>query len=286
MRADGTLVDTDVTLNYFEMNGKKYSQAIIRDITERKQAEAALLKTLKDLQETRNMLIQSEKFAAVGKLAAGAAHEINNPMNILSMRMQLMEITDPLTEMQQTSIDICRKQVARVVKIIKGLEVFSRTGQVKQVREDLNGLIKNILDLSSPRLKLENISANLDLDEEIPLANLDKDKIEQVLLILINNAADALAGKDKKILRITTNNIIGDDGEKRARLIVADNGYGIPEDNILRVFDPFFTTKDPDKGTGMGLSIAYRIVHDHGGTISVKNNEWGGASFVVELPVG
>jgi PAS domain S-box-containing protein len=284
LRADGTLVDTDVTLNIFKVNGKKYLQAIIRDITERKKAEENLLKTLKELQESKDMLVQSEKLAAIGRLSAGVAHEILNPVNIISMRLQLLEEEEGISAMLEETIRVCQKQIDRIVKITKDISQFSRSSAERVEVCNLNSIVEQTLYLTAPRLNLEKITTEVHVSPDLPCIAIDKYRIEQVLLNLINNAIDAMEDRDKKVLYVSTQQIVSDEERRWARIMVSDTGKGISDGTISKIFDPFFTTKDMGKGTGLGLFICYGIIRDHQGTITARNNEQGGASFIIDLP--
>jgi two-component system NtrC family sensor kinase len=131
---------------------------------------------------------------------------------------------------------------------------------------------------------LEDVKLGLDLCNDLPCIPVDKFRIEQVILNLLNNAIDAMNGMKQKTLNVTTK--MHTRGEKQViQIIFSDTGVGINSDNLNRIFEPFFTTKDPDKGTGLGLSICFGIIRDHGGTIKAENNEKGGAKFIIELPL-
>ncbi len=244
----------------------------ILDITERKRAE-------KELLASRDMLIRSEKLAAVGQLAAGVAHEILNPINIIDMKLQIMEMDEDLSEKVREGFKTCHEQVKRVTKISSDLNQFARVTE-KNIRPvNLNELIEQVLNLMGPRLKFDDIKKDLQYQPDLPLVPMDKDRIGQVILNLINNAIDAMKSRPERVLRVVTEftdkNVV--------RFSFSDTGTGIPQEILSRIFDPFFTTKEEGKGTGLGLSISYRIIQDHGGRIWVENRKRGGATFIVEL---
>ncbi len=184
-------------------------------------------------------------------------------------------------------LDICMAQIKRIVTIAENLKQFSRIpGKEKTMTlADINDVIAHVLMLYSMQLKIEGIETELQYPLDLPEILMEKEKIEQVISNLISNAMDAMEGREPKVLRITTKREAPAGGHDYLRIMVADTGNGIEDELMSRIFDPFFTTKEPGKGTGLGLSISYGIIQDHGGKIWAENNEWGGASFFVELPV-
>jgi PAS domain S-box-containing protein len=285
-RKDGMVLYADVSGTIVTVGDKQYLMGFFHDITERKRAEENLLKTLEELRESKDMLVQSEKLAAVGYLSAGVAHEILNPINIISMRLQLLEALGDMPDHFFDTLRICQEQIDRIVKITKDLNEFSRIAAAEYFLADLNELIKHIMEMTAPRFKVDKVNASLNLSEDLPAVSIDKSRIEQVLLNLINNAIDAMEGKEKKILSITSSKEETREGKAVIRIAIADNGTGVKDEAINKIFDPFYTTKVVGNGTGLGLSITHGIVQDHKGRIWVENNELGGATFIVELPLG
>ncbi len=253
------------------------------ELSERKRAEEELRNTCQELQETRDMLVQSEKLAAIGRLTAGVAHEILNPVHIISMRLQLLEMKEGLPDEVRHGIDICKNQLHRIIGIIEDLRQFSRSSEKHVTINDLNSIIEHVLALQSPLFKEEGIRTEVHYNSDLPSIPFDKDRILQVIFNIISNAIEAMEGQETKVLRITTNAATSDEF---ARVVISDTGTGIDRDNMSKIFDPFFSTKDRAQGTGLGLYICYRIIKDHGGRIWAENNEWGGASLYIELPVG
>jgi signal transduction histidine kinase len=253
-----------------------------QELVERKRAEEELRDTCQQLQETRNMLVQSEKLAAIGRLTAGFAHEILNPTHIMSMRFQLLEMKEGLSKEIRRDLDVCRNQLNRIIKIIDDLRQFSRISEKHVTMNDLNGIVEHVLALNEPDFKKEDIRIEVTYDTDIPPIPFDKDRILQVIFNLMSNATEAMAGRKTKLLRIATGMLASED---YAQVRISDNGTGIDQDDIHKIFDPFFTTKDRAQGTGLGLYVCYKIVQEHGGRLWAENNEWGGASFFIELPV-
>jgi PAS domain S-box-containing protein len=283
MRKNGTAVWTEVKFSFIRDEDQQLVGilGVTRDITERKQAEEELLNTLKQLRETKDFLIQSEKLAAMGQLSAGVAHEILNPINIISMKIQLMDMTETLTDEAKADLLVCKEQIAKVANITKGMSQFARVSGKQIVPCDLNQLTDHVLTLIAPRLRVENVGTAIQYQPDLPLIQMDKDKMEQVILNVISNALDAMHNKEEKTLRISTEfkgaNVVG--------LVISDNGTGIAPEILNKIFDPFFTTKESGEGTGLGLSISYGIIRDHAGNIWSEGNEWGGTSFFIELPI-
>lgn len=256
----------------------------ILDVTEIKQAEEKLRLMIKELQDSKDMLIQSEKLAAIGTLSAGVAHEVLNPLNIITMRLQMLELTETLSNKSKESYKIIKSQIERISKILRNLSQFSRITEKQMAQGDLKEVIEYVGTLILPRLKLEKIQYDFECEDGIPPLVFDKFRIEQVFLNIVNNAIDAMGKAENKCLRISAS-LQKSDGSERVRLCFSDTGSGIKPENMSRMFEPFFTTKETGKGTGLGLSICYGIIKDHNGRIWAENNENGGSSFFIELPV-
>jgi len=267
----------------FEGGKPLFSRGIFRDISERKKAEKKLTNTLRELQETRDMLVQSEKLAAIGQLTAGIAHEILNPVNIMSIRLQMLNDSKDVSDRVRSSFNICKNQLDRISEITRNLGQFSRISEQKITMNNLNKIIEEIVNMCAPQFKMEDINTDIQYHPDLPLIPLDKDKVQQVILNIISNAVDVMSGQKTRMLRITTKPT---PSKNSLHIIISDTGTGIVDSHIDKVFDPFFTTRDPGKGVGLGLYISYGIIKDHGGKIWVENNEWGGASFIIELPAG
>jgi two-component system NtrC family sensor kinase len=239
-----------------------------------------------ETQMMNEQIIETGKLASVGELAAGIAHEINNPVAI--MVEEAGWIGDLLEEEEfqegknldefRGSLEQIKNQGKRCKDITQKLLSFARKADSRIEDVKINDLIKEIVDLSAQRAKYANVKINTILDARIPRMRLSQSELQQVLLNLINNAFDAMDNKGG-LLKITTSL----DGEEIV-IGVSDTGRGIPTPNITRVFDPFFTTKPVGKGTGLGLSIVYGIVKKMGGDIQVHSNVDAGTTFRITLP--
>jgi two-component system cell cycle sensor histidine kinase/response regulator CckA len=256
-----------------------------QEIAERKRAENKLINALRELEEAKDMVVQSEKFAAIGQLTAGVAHEILNPVNIIAMELQMLLGMKSISPEVHEELNVCMDQIDRIVVIAQNLKQLSRIPIKKTVMADINNVIAHVLALYATQFRIEEIKTEAHYQPDLPEIAMDKEKIEQVIINLITNAMAAMDWKEAKILRIKTERESLHQNKDEVKIMIADNGTGIKSEHMSKIFDPFFTTKGQGKGTGLGLSISYGIVHDHGGTIWAENNEWGGASFYVRMPV-
>jgi PAS domain S-box-containing protein len=256
---------------------------VARDITEQKDAEQKLKDTLQELETTQEMLIQSEKLASIGHLASGVAHEILNPTNIVSIRLQLLERTESLSSKARDVLDVCKAQLKRITHITQDLNKFSRAS-TKTVRLcNINAILEWTLNLYTPQFRLENVDVVTKMERSIPKLLLDRELLEEVLLNLYSNAIGAMQESDKKSITIASRHL-AENG--RVRVTVSDTGVGIPTDAINKIFDPYFSTKPPGEGTGLGLFLSYGIVKDQGGQMWAENRASGtGAEMHIEFPV-
>jgi len=283
-RADGSIRDVEVFSGKIEVKGKQLLHSIIHDITERKQAQENLFETMQQLQDTRDILIQFEKQAAIGRLAAGVAHEILNPASIISSRLQFLE-EENLEEGARENLRVSREQLQRIVKISRDLRLLSANDQVHLIGNDFRQVIEMALQMAEHRIKDERIQIEYDPHVEAIPVKMAMSSLIKAIVHLLHNACDAMTAKQEKRLIITVQYHALSPQIPSILLIVADNGHGIYTQDLDRIFDPFFTTKEPGKGTGLGLSVCRGIIQEHGGSIHAENNDMGGTSFIVELPL-
>ncbi len=221
---------------------------------------------------------QSERLASLGMLAAGVAHEINNPLGgILALTALTLEDTKP-DDPNRENLEEVLKQTERCRDIVKGLLEFSRQSAINTELVDLNRILQDTLSLISKQAAFFNIALVKDWDPQLPPVMADKSQLQQVFMNILVNAVQAM--DERGTVTITT---------RRGRLgtveaAVSDTGRGIPQEVIDRIFDPFFTTKGSGEGTGLGLSIAYGIITKHHGTIQVETEPGKGTTFTVRLP--
>jgi two-component system NtrC family sensor kinase len=239
-----------------------------------------ILKVHQELEATHNQLVQAEKIASLGRMAAGVAHEINNPLAGILIYAELLarelEKDSPIRE----NVDVIINQTMRCQQIVTRLLDFSRQSLGKKRLFDLNEVLRACVELVSHQAYFHNIKIVQHLDPALPQIIGDPGQLQQVFTNLLLNAADAMSGTGSIILSSRPN--WRQDG---VILQFADTGCGIPAEIRDKIFDPFFTTKPPGKGTGLGLSIVYGVIQRHGGTITAASTPGCGTTFTVTLPL-
>jgi len=250
-------------------------EALVRDVSERKRLDDQA----KDIYQ---QILQSEKMAALGQTISGVAHELNNPLaTILSWAERLSE--KPLDETAKRGVSVILGEAERAARIVRNLLTFARKRQSTRAMIDVNTLVTETVALRGYE-RMPTLDVTTQLAPGLPKVFADAHQIQQVLLNLVINAEQAmLEANGRGALAIRTRH----DAERDAAVFeVADNGPGVPIEAQTRIFDPFFTTKEVGKGTGLGLTVAYAIVQEHGGRIRLTTTPGGGATFLVELPLG
>jgi PAS domain S-box-containing protein len=284
-RKDGSEFPIEISVNPILVKGKYWSSAIIRDITERKRAEA----DRKNLQE---QLAQASKMEAVGRLAGGIAHDFNNLLTTIlgysEMILTMIPEEDPLhAEIQEIS-----KAGKRAASLTQQLLAFSRKQVIMPRTIDLNAVVKEAQKMLD-RLIGEHIRLVFRLDPDLGLIKADPHQIDQVLLNLAVNSRDAMPNGGTLTIA-TANRTIGERPESRnseiapgdyAVLSVADTGVGMSEETRIRIFEPFFSTKEVGKGTGLGLAMVYGIAKQNGGAVTVDSAPGKGTTFTIYLPL-
>jgi len=240
---------------------------ILRDVTVERAAQ--------------EQLYHKDRLAAIGELASGIAHELNNPLTGVIGYSELVLDTDLPQEVKE-DMEVIYSNAQRAATIVKDLLTFVRRQKPERQYLNVNDLIKHVLHMHSYELKLGNIEVITELADELPGVMVDRQQLEQVFLNIILNAEQAMLesyGRGTLAVKTETRRGI-------IRISFTNDGPGIPQENLSRVFDPFFTTREPGKGTGLGLSICHGIITEHGGKIYVDSDmEKGGVTFVVELPL-
>ena len=275
VRKDGEEVPVNFSAAFIEKNGSEIGTVnIFSDQRER-------LRMLKELEETRMQLMQAEKIASIGRLAAGIAHEINNPLSgILIFADILMRDLASLEPQCGEDLQEIINQTMRCKEIVGRLLEFSRQSVDQRFNYDINSVIRRSAELLTHQALFHNVEFVFDLQADIPAMIGDPGQLQQVFINFIINAGTAMNGRGKITLISRFEPVA-----EQVILECADTGPGIPVEIISKVFEPFFTTKGPGEGTGLGLSVAYGIIQQHGGSMAVRNAPSGGAVFTVVLPL-
>jgi two-component system NtrC family sensor kinase len=264
----------ELTVTSTRVGGRSFFTAHIRDLTQQKEAE-------REIARQRDRLYQSEKINALGSLLAGVAHELNNPLSIV-VGQALMLDEEGTGELARRAAKI-RTAAERCSRIVKTFLAMARQRSPEKKLVDLNQVVRSTLDLVGYGIRSVGIEVLSDLAGDLPNLNADPDQLGQLVTNLVLNAQHAL--KDMPEPRRLSIRTRYKASRAQIRLVIADNGPGIPRDLRSRVFEPFFTTKPVGVGTGVGLSICDAIVRGHGGWIEIEETPGGGASFTIRLPV-
>ncbi|MEO8679171.1 MAG: ATP-binding protein [Vicinamibacterales bacterium] len=263
---------------------------VVREFLSRR----ALIRAGQELVSTREQLVQKEKLAAVGQLVSGVAHELNNPLQGVLGYAELM-LAGKHTAVESEELKAIRDNANRAAGIVRNLLTFA--GRTSSIRgwQQMNRVVRDAVAVREPHLQAAGIDLRVELADRLPLVYIDQSRLEDVLVNLIQNAEAAIAVRrdgqtPRSLVPARTRGEITivskwQGTPDRILVTVSDNGSGLPEADLLRIFDPFFTTGEVGKRAGLGLSVCYGIVREHGGEITAANNETGGAVFTVELPV-
>ena len=228
----------------------------------------------------KEQLIQAEKLSSLGEILSGVAHELNNPLTGVIGYCELLHETTQDNELKEQFGKI-NEAALRCKKIIENMLSFARQNKVTKKFSDMNEVIRQTVELKTYPFKVDNIEVNMDLDKQLPYTMFDTHMILQVFLNIINNAHIAMADKGGRgRLSIKSGHENG-----RIKISFTDTGVGIPAANLKKIFDPFFTTREIGRGTGLGLSVSYGIIKEHGGEIYAESRPGEGATFHIGLPV-
>jgi two-component system NtrC family sensor kinase len=221
---------------------------------------------------------RAEKLASLGQLAAGVAHEINNPLTSILLNAHLVLESRPPGDPAAEKVRLIAEETARCSRIVKGLLEFARQAPPERSPVDLNDLLERTAALLAGQAGESGIRIESRLDRSLPLLDLDPAQVQQVLWNLVLNACEAMPAGGT----VTIESRRSADG-LAAEVVVLDTGVGIPPENLGRVFDPFFTTKKA--GTGLGLAVSYGLVEQHGGSIEVQSEAGRGSTFTIKWPL-
>jgi len=273
VRRDGKIVEGNLSAAIiYDAKGKEVaSVGIFVDLEERLEME-------RKLRQTQEQLLQSEKLAAMGRLTSQIAHEINNPLYGIMNTLELMKTEIPPESKRRRILEMALSETVRLTEMLRKMLSFSRPDEEERQPADINNILDEILLLHEKQLREHSIRIISSFAEGLGIVYASKNQLRQVFLNMISNARDAMP--EGGTLTVTTR-AEGDN----VRIEITDTGAGIREENLSKIFDSFFTTKDNIKDVGLGLSVCYGFIKDHGGDIKVKS-EWGaGTTFTIILPM-
>jgi len=243
-----------------------------------------IIEDVSDKKQLENELIRSGKLAALGELSAGLAHEINNPLAIISGYAQMLQAEPTMNEGgKKRYLKEIVKQTDRATRIMRKVRDFARPGEARMESVDINGTLIRSLSLLKKQVHPKNIKINQDLDLSLPKIKVDKDQLGQIFLNIILNAVQAMPNGGELTLRTKLRGQGTKVSAKRVELTIIDTGCGIPKENLGKIFDPFFTTKHDS--TGLGLSITHSLLNRHHGTVAVESEVGKGTTFVITFPL-
>jgi signal transduction histidine kinase len=269
-------VDANDEIGYLAQAFERMRASLQRHLTHLAEEKRRLEETNCQLQETQHQLVQSERLAAVGKLAARVAHEVNNPLAIIKTAICIMRNRTQEDKPTNEQLQAIEEEINRIARILRELLDFSRPSSIEQI-VDVNSVIHSLEPLLARNLQEKQIALSVVLDPAVPKARISADHLKQVLFNLVRNAEDAMPRGG--YLRIHTAQV-----DEKIEISVADTGCGIPQDHISYLFDPFFTTKTDQGGMGLGLSVLYGLIKNAHGRAEVESEVGVGSTFRVILP--
>lgn len=297
-RKDGTVFPMDLAVSEARVGEHRAFVGIVRDITARKQAEAALRDSHRQLEEAlaalqakgdeikvmSQQLWQAAKLAAVGELAASIAHELNNPLAIVGLRVESVLAQTDTDDPRRRELEVAEQELDRMAHLVANLLQFSRHGPQRASSVDVGEDLGKTLELVQHYFRSRRVVVVQELAPDVPVIQADRQLLRQVFLNLLTNAGDAMPDGGTLTLRLARGFL--EDGRPGVILEFADTGSGISAEYLPRVMEPFFTTKEEGKGTGLGLAICRRAVQEHGGTIDITSAVGKGTTVRIALPLG
>jgi two-component system NtrC family sensor kinase len=272
-RKDGEMIEGDLSasLIYDEKGNEIASVGIFKDLRER-------LKMERELQEIQQALLQSEKLAAMGRLTSQIAHELNNPIYGIMNTLELLKTEIPPESKRRRILELSLSEIQRLSEMLRNMLSFSKPEEEKRRPIKIDELIEGILLVMEKQMRESNIQVDLAFDPDIPEIMASTNQMRQVMLNILKNAKEAMPKGGILTVRTTKE-------EEKILVHIKDTGVGIPEEIRDKIFEAFFTTKQKVKGVGLGLSVCYGIIKDHGGEIRVESEEGKGTSFIISLPI-
>jgi PAS domain S-box-containing protein len=296
---DGRAVWTQMSASPLYDEQGKFAGALdmFTDVTERKRAEEQLRETgrqreraltelqarTEELKATTQQLWQAAKLAGVGELAASIAHELNNPLGTVSLRVEGVLAKTPPDDPRRKPLEVIEQEVERMASLVANLLQFSRAGRDQVSTVDVCEEVTKTVELISHHLRKKRVQVDTDFDPAVPTIHADRQQLRQVLLNLFTNAADAMPDGGHLTPHVHAGELPG--GVPAVFIEVSDTGAGISPEHLARVCDPFFTTKEEGKGTGLGLAICRRIVDQHRGRLEVESRVGQGTTIRIALPI-
>jgi signal transduction histidine kinase len=245
-------------------------------------AQVELRARMEAQQEAESRLVQAAKLAAVGEMSAGIAHELNNPLTTVTGFTELVLDEMPQNAPHRADLEMVIREARRARDVVRRLLDFARQGERTRTRADMNEIVDEVLALSRHLIHTSGVDADVSLDKNLPWVSVDRNQMKQVLLNLVHNALQAMPSGGELQLQTARRRR---NSREWITVTVRDSGLGIGAEHKARIFEPFFTTKGEAGGTGLGLSVTYGIITDHGGTIDVDSQVGSGSTFTVWLPL-
>jgi len=313
-RKDGSEFPAEISISKLEQGGETLFTAIVRDITDRKRYEEQILrfneeledrvaartaelaerneqldqKNQESLEKSRELKVatqqlwQAARLAGVGELAASIAHELNNPLGTVSLRVEGVLAKTPTGDPRRPALEVIDQEVARMARLVGNLLQFSRAGRDQVSTVDVCDELTRTIELTEHHLTRRGVRVEPDYQPGLPAIFADRQQLRQVFLNLFTNAADAMPSGGRLTVRARPSALTAGPA---IVVEVADTGVGIPPEHLPHVTDPFFTTKEEDKETGLGLAICKRIVGQHGGRLDLASTVGQGTTVLITLPV-
>jgi signal transduction histidine kinase len=261
---------------------KEQDRELRETVVRLQETRQELQATIDAQHETEQRLIQAAKLAAVGEMAAGVAHELNNPMTTVVGFTEMILADLPEDSPYKMDLALVLREARRAVSVVRRLLDFSRQNETTRVKADVNELVEETLALTRHLLRTDGIDVAFRSAPNLPWVLVDRNQIKQVILNLISNAQHAMPSGGRLIIETALQKMRGQDG---VIIALQDSGIGISQENLARIFEPFFTTRGDHGGTGLGLSVTYGIISEHRGMIEVESVVNAGSTFRVWLPL-